>query len=210
MRTLFLIGFLMSLPWLSPAQNYSYSIRNYKAIDGLPQSQVNIMLEDKNGYLWIGTHGGGLARFDGREFKVYTTLDGLLSNIITYLKLDSKQNLWIIHPRGMTKFDGVTFRNFIQPGSPVNARRIRRAFELNDTLFFVSAPGNIGKIYSDSVFYWSKPIKHNAIVGYFHLMPDKNILLYLNDSSFQLKAQNGQNYELSHKEKFNRLYGIFN
>src|SRR5688500_19993797 len=129
MRTLFLIGCLISLPWLAPGQNYSYSIRNYKAIDGLPQSQVNIMLEDKNGYLWIGTHGGGLARFDGRQFKVYTTLDGLLSNIILYLKLDSKRNLWIIHPRGISKFDGVTFKKFAQPGTPANSKWIRRAFE---------------------------------------------------------------------------------
>ena len=56
-----------------------------------------MVLEDANGYLWIATHGGGLARFDGREFKVYTTRDGLLSNTIQYLKLDTHQNLWIVH-----------------------------------------------------------------------------------------------------------------
>ncbi len=61
------------------AQNHFYSTRNYTVKNGLPQSQVSTLLEDKNGYLWIGTHGGGLARFDGREFKVYTTLDGLLN-----------------------------------------------------------------------------------------------------------------------------------
>src|SRR5687768_5007612 len=112
MRTLLFAGFLLG--WVAAtAQDFSYSLRNYKAIDGLPQSHVNIMLEDKNGYLWIGTHGGGLARFDGREFKVYTTLDGLLSNIVTYLKLDEHENLWIVHPRGMTKFDGFEFKKFV-------------------------------------------------------------------------------------------------
>ena len=209
MRYLFLTGFLVLFASNGMSQDYSYSIRNYKAIDGLPQSQVNMMLEDKNGYLWIGTHGGGLARFDGRQFKVYTTLDGLLSNIVTYLKLDSKQNLWIIHPRGMSKFNGVNFKTFIQPGSPVNAKRIRRAFELRDTLFFISAPGLISKIYQDSVFYWSRSIKPNTLVGYCHLMPDKNSLLYLNDSSFFVKSLEGD-FQFSHKDKFNRLYGIFN
>lgn len=191
------------------SQSYKYSLRNYKAIDGLPQSQVNIMLEDKNGYLWIGTHGGGLARFDGRHFKVYTTLDGLLSNIITYLKLDSDQNLWIIHPRGMSRFDGMSFTNFVQPGSPVNARRIRRAFELQDTLFFISAPGTLGKIYGDSVYYWSKNIQPERLIYYCHLMPDKSILLYLNDSTFQMRTAHGQ-YQFDHKDTFGRLYGIFN
>jgi ligand-binding sensor domain-containing protein/signal transduction histidine kinase len=209
MRYFLLIGFLAGLIKLSYGQEYTYSIRNYKAIDGLPQSQVNIMLEDRNGYLWIGTHGGGLARFDGREFKVYTTLDGLLSNIITYLKLDTKQNLWIIHPRGMTKFDGFEFKKFAQPGAPVNAKRIRRAFELSDTLFFLSAPGHLGKIYKDSVFYWSKPLKNKALVGYCHLTPDKQIVLYVSDSSFHVRTEKGS-YKFSHKHKFNRLFSVFN
>ncbi len=197
----------LALPALS--QQHSYSVRNYKAIDGLPQSQVNIMLEDKNGYLWIGTHGGGLARFDGRAFKVFTTLDGLLSNVITYLKVDSKQNLWIVHPRGMTRFDGEAFKTFNQPGSPINARRIRRVFELQDTLYFISAPGHLGKIYGDSVHYWAKPFKPDVLVAYCHLMPDKNILLYASDSSFYVKSVQGQ-YRFSHKKVFNRLLGIFN
>ena len=86
MFRLIAIGMLLFGMHTAFCQEFHYSLRNYKAVDGLPQSQVNIMLEDQNGYLWIGTHGGGLARFDGREFKVYTTLDGLLSNIVTFLK----------------------------------------------------------------------------------------------------------------------------
>jgi ligand-binding sensor domain-containing protein/signal transduction histidine kinase len=207
MRYFFLIGFFICLAETGIAQRYS--LRNYKAIDGLPQSQVNIMLEDKNGYLWIGTHGGGLARFDGRQFKVYTTLDGLLSNIVTYLKLDSRQNLWIIHPRGISKFDGVSFTNFVQPGSAVNAKRIRRVFELNDTLFFLSSPGNLGKIYRDSVFYWSKPFAGDKKVAYSHVLPDKSVLLYLTDSTFLVKTVKGE-FHFSHKDRFNRLLGVFN
>ena len=97
MRKVAILCFLLVFALQGLSQFQSYTIRNYKAIDGLPQSQVNIVLEDKNGYLWIGTEGGGLARFDGREFKVYTTLDGLLSNIVSFLKVDNQDNLWIIH-----------------------------------------------------------------------------------------------------------------
>ncbi|MGC1241214.1 MAG: two-component regulator propeller domain-containing protein [Chryseosolibacter sp.] len=207
MRYLLVTGFLLCLYTTGVPQRYS--MRNYKAIDGLPQSQVNIMLEDKNGYLWIGTHGGGLARFDGREFKVYTTLDGLLSNIVTYLKLDSRENLWIIHPRGMSRFDGVSFKTFNQPGSPVSAKRMRRVFELKDTLFFISAPGNLGKIHNDSVYYWSKPIAGDKTVAYCHLNPDRSVLLYDTDSNFHVKSENGY-YHFSHKNRFDRLYGVFN
>src|SRR6187399_1733696 len=134
-----------------------YSLRRYTVLDGLPQSSVNMMLEDGNGYLWIGTHGGGLARFDGREFKVYTTRDGLLGNIVQYLKLDSKQNLWIVHPRGVTKFDGVEFKQFKPPGPSTALRRVRRVFEMNDSIFFVTSQGMTGKIYNDSIYYWNEP-----------------------------------------------------
>src|SRR5688500_8452137 len=197
MRTLSIAFFLLC--WIPSAisQNYFYSIRNYKAIDGLPQSQVNIMLEDKNGYLWIGTDGGGLARFDGREFKVYTSLDGLLSNIVNYLKLDENQNLWIVHPRGITKFDGIQFKKFTQPGAPANARRIKRIFEYKDTLFFTSGQGELGKIYKDSVYAWAKPFAGKLLVRYCHLTPDKTIMMYLSDSSFYVRSAHGD-YVLDH------------
>jgi signal transduction histidine kinase len=208
MRTLFIVAFIFCwIPAIS--QDYSYSIRNYKAIDGLPQSQVNVMLEDRNGYLWIGTHGGGLARFDGREFKVYTTLDGLSSNIVHYLKLDENENLWIAHPRGITKFDGITFKKFVQPGTPATARRIRRIFEVGDTLFFTSGMGEIGKIFRDSVYSWGKSIGEKLFVRYLHLTPEKHMMMYLDDSTFYVKTETGD-FTLDHKPVFNRLYGMFN
>ena len=99
------ILFLACILGLGPSlfsQDFFYSTRNYTAIDGLPQSQVRALAEDKSGYLWIGTEGGGLARFDGREFKVYTTLDGLLTNQVIGLRFDQKDNLWIKQPKPRT------------------------------------------------------------------------------------------------------------
>jgi len=210
MRRVAIIWVLFVWAQTSFGQFSSYTIRNYKAIDGLPQSSVNIVLEDRNGYLWIGTEGGGLARFDGREFKVYTTLDGLLSNIIIFLKIDHDQNLWIVHPRGITKFDGITFKKFLQPGAPSNTKRIRKVFQVKDTLFFVSAPGHLGKIHNDSVYYWSKPLKKNLLVNYCHVTADKKVLLYLSDSTFLIRSEQGD-YRMTHANSFNRLFGlIFN
>ncbi len=209
----FIISFVYSLllGLTGFAQPSQYSLRNYKAVDGLPQSQVNMVLEDGNGYLWIGTYGGGLARFDGHQFKVYTTLDGLQSNIINFLKLDSKQNLWIIHQRGITKFDGHTFTKFEQPGDPSDAKRVKRIFEHKDSLFFTIGMGQIGKIYNDSVYYWSKSITESKdiSVSFFHKMPSCEILLCVNDSSFIVRGDAGD-YRLSHKDSFSGLKNIFN
>lgn len=190
-------------------QESAWSVRNYSAIDGLPQSQVNMLLEDNNGYLWIGTHGGGLARFDGRSFKVYTTLDGMLSNIVTHLKLDARQDLWLVHPRGVSRFDGVRFTNFVQPGAAANAHKVRRLFEVGDTLFMLSSPGHLGKIYNDSVYYWSKPLPDGKLALYSHRMPDGRTLLYANDSSFRLMNTANQT-PISHKGTFSRFKEVFN
>jgi ligand-binding sensor domain-containing protein/signal transduction histidine kinase len=184
-----------------------YSLRQYMVMDGLPQSQVNMVLEDANGYLWIATHGGGLARFDGREFKVYTTRDGLLNNIIHYLKLDSKQNLWIVHPRGLTRFDGHEFKKFQQPETP--ARRIRRVFEFRDSIYLTNNQGMLGKIKGDSVYYWNKPVKENRMILYTHKLPSNDICLYLNDSTFLIRTER-EDFTIPHHKKFGRLLNIFN
>ncbi len=56
--------------------------------DGLPQSYVSGIVQDKNGFLWIATLNG-FGRYDGRGFKEYrhssTDSEGLSSNIILHL-----------------------------------------------------------------------------------------------------------------------------
>ena len=139
------------------AQDHFYSTRSYTVKNGLPQSQVSSLLEDKNGYLWIGTHGGGLARFDGREFKVYTTLDGLLNNQIVGTQMDRHDNLWILHFRGLTKFNGRDFKKIEPPANTASSKQMWRMYEVGDTLFVLSARNKITKIYNDSIYYWEKP-----------------------------------------------------
>ncbi|MEI9920710.1 MAG: two-component regulator propeller domain-containing protein [Bacteroidota bacterium] len=194
---------------LNTSAQVQYSLRRYTALDGLPQSQVNMVLEDKNGYLWIGTHGGGLARFDGREFKVYTTRDGLLSNIVHYLKLDSQQNLWIVHPRGITRFDGTSFKAFKPGGPPTALRRVRRAFEVRDSMFFVTSQGLVGKIHKDSMYYWNEALRKDKVIQYTHLLPNRDVALYLNDSSFVIRTPAGDRV-VKHKQYFNYLANVFN
>lgn len=41
--------------------------RHYTTADGLPQSQITSILQDQQGYLWLGTRGG-ICRYNGHEF----------------------------------------------------------------------------------------------------------------------------------------------
>lgn len=89
-----------------------YSFKNYSLEEGLPQSEVFSLIQDSKGNLWLGTNGGGLSRFNGKEFFSYTKKDGLADNNIRSLLQDSGGNIWIGSSIGLTRFNGVSFRNY--------------------------------------------------------------------------------------------------
>ena len=100
-----------------------YNFHTYSVADGLAQSQVYAMCEDARGYLWMGTQGGGLSRFDGQQFKNFTEDDSLVNNFINCLTTDANDNLWIGTSEGVCSFDGNNFEKLSYKGdnSPVNA-----------------------------------------------------------------------------------------
>lgn len=64
-----------------------------------------------DGAVWCGTWGGGLARFDGRQWRNFTTADGLPANHIFMLYVDDNDRLWIGTNQGLAYFkdDGEGF-----------------------------------------------------------------------------------------------------
>jgi signal transduction histidine kinase/CheY-like chemotaxis protein/streptogramin lyase len=64
---------------------------------GLPSSRIYKTLQDRDGYLWIGTHDG-LARYDGVGFRVYRhdpkDADTLGGDIISTLFVDRDNRVW--------------------------------------------------------------------------------------------------------------------
>ncbi len=63
------------------------------------------MVVDRQGIVWCGTWGGGLARFDGQNWKNLTTADGLPANHIFMLYLDDDDRLWAGTSNGLVRFD---------------------------------------------------------------------------------------------------------
>ncbi len=76
-------------------------LRAYTLEDGLPQSQVFDIIQDDIGYLWLGTRGGGLCRFNGKDFNIWNEDDGLISNYIHSLS-HSNDSLFIGTRRGLS------------------------------------------------------------------------------------------------------------
>ncbi len=100
-----LFGLLLGLSiQVKPQQ---YSIREFT--DGLAQPYVYSIIQDNKGYLWIGT-GNGLSRYDGFNFKNFTTNDSLADNFIT-CSLKNEGDIWFGHMNGkITLYNGKIFK----------------------------------------------------------------------------------------------------
>jgi len=74
----------------------------------LPDNSIQSLAVDPHGNIWVGTFGGGLAEFDGRDWTVYNPLNsGLPYNWVQALAVDSKGNIWAgTYRAGLAKFDG--------------------------------------------------------------------------------------------------------
>ncbi|MEI6895534.1 MAG: two-component regulator propeller domain-containing protein [Colwellia sp.] len=79
----------------------AYYSQTWNTHDGLPHNGINAISQTTDGYLWIGTWGG-LARFNGRQFKVFTrgSKMGLPDSAIRSLTSTQQGNLLVAGARG--------------------------------------------------------------------------------------------------------------
>jgi ligand-binding sensor domain-containing protein len=81
--------------------------RQLTTSDGLSQSWVRCIHQDKLGYMWFGTDDG-LNRFDGVDFKIYRTVpkqEYSLDNVsINYIAQKSENELWICTDQGINVY----------------------------------------------------------------------------------------------------------
>ena len=119
------IKYLLILPLLlNSVMNFGQDqnmLKHFLTVeDGLSHNEVTSIVQDNDGFIWIGTRGG-LNRYDGYEFKVFNQIPGdsnsLVNPSIEKLFVDSKGNIWIgTKSGGVSKYNPVTgiFKNIIK------------------------------------------------------------------------------------------------
>lgn len=135
--------FLFFYAPLCSAADRSFNIINYRSGQGFAAINGYCIYQTKNGYLWIGTENG-LFRFNGYDFKTYTTRDGLPDNEIFGLSEDTKGRLWML-----------PFANsicYLQHGKVYN----RQNDSLLKKLQFSSRPEQLLVDWSGAVLVWDK------------------------------------------------------
>ena len=96
-----------SLP--SGASITDYVVKQWNIKNGLPSQSLKSVVQDEQGYMWLGTQFG-LSRFDGNTFTNYNTLNTtfLPSNGINKLLIDSEGYLWVGTKKGIVVLDPLT------------------------------------------------------------------------------------------------------
>lgn len=88
--------------------------------DGAPGAPVRVFLETRDGALWMGTNGEGLARYSDGEFLRFRAADGAPSDLIRSLYQAADGWLWIgTEGHGLARLDPTTWPTAADRGSAV-------------------------------------------------------------------------------------------
>ncbi len=94
--------------------------------NGLPQNSIGELLQTRDGYLWIASHGG-VARFDGVAFVTLSSgmRNGLHSDRVLSVAEDSAGHVWVGTESGLSRYNGTNFRTWStaegMPGEAISA-----------------------------------------------------------------------------------------
>jgi ligand-binding sensor domain-containing protein/signal transduction histidine kinase len=103
------------LPLMSWGQQpVKFSFFHLSSSNGLLSNNVQSVIQDADGYIWIGSPAG-LQRYDGVRFKTFKHVKGdsgsIVSNLIIQLLTDHKNRLWVLFSDGLAGiFDTHTFK----------------------------------------------------------------------------------------------------
>ena len=144
------VGFLLLFPAIvSGQQQFAEPEFKHLTIDnGLSHNTVYAILQDKEGFVWIGTRYG-LNKFDGFEFKLFNagkSANEIAGPTVLSLMEDRKGNIWIGHKdAGITILDKSTglFKRLDLKDSNINWKTltVRKIFQDNDGLIWIGTSG---------------------------------------------------------------------
>jgi diguanylate cyclase (GGDEF)-like protein len=142
---------LWSVPLLlagvtAAAQVLPFEILGLK--EGLPQSQVACIAQDRDGYLWVGTWGG-LARYNGDSFTNFFTEDGLPSNRIEDLLTAKDGTLWIASASGIGMWKDHSLQTLADP--LLSGVRCRAVAEGSDGRIWIGTDRGIALVQGGAV-----------------------------------------------------------
>jgi len=100
------------------------------------------LFESRDGQIWAGTKNG-LANFDGQNWKLFTTQDGLSENTVRAIAQDTGGNLWVgTESRGLNLFKGGKFTAYRQGQNELPGDDISCLYADKDGVLWIGTSGH--------------------------------------------------------------------
>ena len=133
--------------WLYAVQSSSrFSLATITMNEGLPYNFVDDILKSSDGYLWVTTYGGGVARYDGHEFVTFHTnatdkTRVLKSNFVEKLAEDTFHRIWMAGEAGI---ELLSIENMqILSAESLQSRQMTALMKQPSSFLLVSKAGNL-------------------------------------------------------------------
>ncbi|WP_375560110.1 two-component regulator propeller domain-containing protein [Bernardetia sp. OM2101] len=169
-------------------QELTFETKSLDIENGLSQNTVNALLEDKDGFLWIGTDDG-LNRYDGQSIVVYKHIrsdtTSIPDNQIQSLYQDKQERIWIGTVAGLALYDNntnqfISFRNNEKNSNSLINNTVQAIVEDKDGFLWIGTKEGLSKL----------DTKNNTFTNYTATQKD-SLLLGGNDiKSLAIDADN--------------------
>jgi ligand-binding sensor domain-containing protein len=160
---------------VSSTYTQQFNFKSYSLKEGLSRSGIYSITQDSNGFLWIGTEGGGVCKFDGHTFIKYSHLDGLPSENVRVTFEDNRGTIWIGTDNGLAYYDEGKF-NKITVKNGLTSNFVRTIAQDNDENIWIGTDFGITIIDSET-----KHISKNLQVKF--TLPNRKVRTIFVDSS---------------------------
>ena len=115
---------------------------------GLRTENTGAVLEDREGSVWIGLIGGGVARWIGRGvWESWNTSQGLPSDVVWNIRRDRKGALWVATSLGLVRLGGSGQIRKWHRRNGLGADNVRWLAETSDgSMWAAMKPGGLARI----------------------------------------------------------------
>ncbi|WP_137091127.1 sensor histidine kinase [Mangrovivirga cuniculi] len=135
-------------------QNIQYEFSQIRVGNTYNEITVSSVTQDVSGYLWIGTKGSGVFRYNGSEFIQFNREKGLPSDFILDIEVSRRGEVWVSTLNGTIIIDGEKVKQY---QDSVFQKRVDNIVPgAGDSLYLVSE-GNISLVQNKKVFQFDIP-----------------------------------------------------
>ena len=83
----------------------------YDSSTDLVSEIVTVVKVDSRGDVWVGSHGGGLSQYDGKQWRHFNVPD-LADPYVYDIVFDRKGRMWVANWKGVSVYDGKSWHSY--------------------------------------------------------------------------------------------------